>query len=202
MVNVHQMIITAIIMYKGVISQEYRIAFLEEMPKNCICAEIGAARGNWSKKIVDITKPKELWLLDKWIYEGLYPPDYRIEFLENYFELRKKTKVVVLKGWFDDVHERMPKDYFDWIYLDLDHGYKTTAYQLRVCFDLIKQNGFLTGDDYGFLKDMPYHKGLVKAVDEFIDEYSDRIEVLYLNKNEPNNSLQYKIRRKCYASNI
>jgi hypothetical protein len=180
----------------------YRIDFLKELPKNSICAEIGAARGNWSKKIVEITEPKELWLIDKWIYEGLYPPDYRIDFLKNFFELRKQTKIKVVKGYFEEIHDRLPKNYFDWVYLDLDHGYETTAKQLRICFDLIKENGLLTGDDYGQIENFPYHKGLVKAVNEFIDEYSDKIEVEYLNKKEPENSLQYKIRRICYASNF
>jgi hypothetical protein len=206
--NVHQMIITIIIiiMYKGVISQGYRIDFLYELPKNAVCAELGVARGDWSRSIVEITKPRELWLVDKFVWDFYHKP-----FIDNYFFIRKNTKVKVIKGIFEEVE--MPIEYFDWVYLDLNHLYEPTKIQLRKCFDLLKPNGILTGDDYGVFSnppfsewfpygdkkfkttDFPIHEGLTKAVDEFIDEYSDKIHVEYLNKNELKNSKQYKIRK-------
>lgn len=191
-------------MYKGVISQGYRIDILYEMPKNAICAELGVARGDWSKSIVEITKPNELWLVDKFVWDFYYKP-----FIDNYFFIRKKTEVKVIKGIFEELE--IPKNYFDWIYLDLNHLYEPTKIQLRKCFEILKPNGILIGDDYGvfsippFPKWFPYsdekfqtihfpsHEGLTKAVDEFVEEYSDRIYVEYLNKNELKNSKQYKI---------
>ena len=90
--------------------QFYRINVLYEIPKGGVCAEFGVHRGNWSKKIVEITKPKELWLIDHWECED--PRDDRFEkFLKQSIRMSKETKVIVKKGFFHNID--LPKNYFN-----------------------------------------------------------------------------------------
>lgn len=95
--------------------QKYRIDFLKELPKNSIGAEIGVHKGEWAKKIINITKPKELWLIDHW-YSIDSNDDRAYVFIRNYFDLRKirkHTKVIVKKGFLEDIE--IPNNYFDWV---------------------------------------------------------------------------------------
>lgn len=184
--------------------QEYRIDILYEMPKNAVCAELGVAHGDWAKTIVEITEPKEFWLVDVFKYQSIK------RFVRNYFAIRPNVPCLkVLKGNFNFLE--LPKNYFDWLYFDLDHRYEQTLMYLKKSFELLKIGGIMIGDDYGefhsppfpetfpygdeeFLTvDFPTYKGVKKAVDEFVE--NDRVEVEYLNKNELRNSLQFKLKR-------
>lgn len=46
-----------------------RARMLAEMPKGGIAAEIGVWEGNFSEKILEIADPKELHLIDPWLYQ-------------------------------------------------------------------------------------------------------------------------------------
>lgn len=178
--------------------QNYRIDFLKDLPKNCICAEIGVHKGEWSKKIIEITKPKELWLIDHWLCSDPNDSRFRV-FLNNVFDFYKDTKLIIKKGFLEDLE--IPYDYFDWVYLDTEHSYENTIKELPICFNMLKNGGLLTGDDYGkFPTASEYEKkvwkGLTKGVDDFVKSYSDSIQIDYLNKKEINNSKQFKIIKK------
>ncbi|MBT6097750.1 MAG: hypothetical protein HN582_13185 [Marinovum sp.] len=43
-----------------------RLRMLAQMPKNGRCAEIGVWNGGFSGAILDVTRPKELTLIDPW----------------------------------------------------------------------------------------------------------------------------------------
>ena len=173
--------------YHEFLAQEYRIGILDEIPKNSIGIEIGIYQGNWSKKIIETSNPKEFWLIDNWFCQSRAMLEFlkkRKYFLEN--------NCVLKEGNFEILYEmgEIPNQYFDWIYLDAEHSYEKTSIFLPMCFNMLKQGGVLIGDDYSNT-----FKGLTKAVDEFIIENRHTIHVHYLNKNVPYNNYQYKIRK-------
>ena len=68
------------------------------LPKNSICAEIGVQDGINVERILNISKPKKLYLIDLWNYDNLRNvPDEKREILSHaseisYQEVKKKFK--------------------------------------------------------------------------------------------------------------
>lgn len=159
-----------------------RFFLLQVMPKNSICAEIGVHRGNFSKSIVKIVKPKKLYLIDPWKWH-----ENQIEMDKNYNKTLKRLKaeikigqVILKKESSLDVLNEFKDNFFDWIYIDGDHRYEFMKKDLEISWSKVKKNGFITGDDYDH-KGVPLKREVAKAVDEFIKK--DNVKVILL-KNE------------------
>ncbi len=163
-----------------------RVFLLQTMPKNSICAEIGVNRGNFSKLILKIVKPKKLYLIDSWThFSGVKQNEAKSD--ENYNKTLKRVKneiesgqVILKKGSSLDVLTEFEDNFFDWIYVDGDHRYEFVKKDLELSYSKVKKNGFITGDDYNNQWG-PMKKQVAKAVDEFINK--DIVEVVQL-KNE------------------
>jgi len=163
-----------------------RVFLLQTMPKNSICAEIGVNRGNFSKLILKIVKPKKLYLIDPWThFSGEKQNEAKMD--ENYNKTLKRVKneiesgqVIIKKESSLDVLSKFEDNSFDWIYVDGDHRYEFVKKDLELSYSKVKKNGFITGDDYNH-KWGPRKKQVAKAVDEFINK--DIVEVIQL-KNE------------------
>ena len=148
-----------------------RLFLLQTMPKNSICAEIGVNRGNFSKIILKIVKPKKLYLIDPWKSD-----ENQIKMDENYNKTLKRVKneiesgqVILKKGSSLDVLSKFEDNFFDWIYVDGDHRYEFVKKDLDLCYSKIKKNGFITGDDYNHQWGLKKRQ-VAKAVDEFINK--------------------------------
>ena len=48
---------------------------LDKMPTDAVCAEIGVWQGNFSHWILEITRPRQLHLVDPWVFSP--DPRYR-----------------------------------------------------------------------------------------------------------------------------
>jgi len=163
-----------------------RVFLLQTMPKNSVCAEIGVNRGNFSKLILKIVKPKKLYLIDPWThFSGVKQNEAKSD--ENYNKTLKRVKneiesgqVILKKGSSLDVLTEFEDNFFDWIYVDGDHRYEFVKKDLELSYSKVKKNGFITGDDYNNQWG-PMKKQVAKAVDEFINK--DIVEVVQL-KNE------------------
>jgi len=163
-----------------------RVFLLQTMPKNSVCAEIGVNRGNFSKLILKIVKPKKLYLIDPWThFSGVKQNEAKSD--ENYNKTLKRVKneiesgqVILKKGSSLDVLTEFEDNFFDWIYVDGDHRYEFVKKDLELSYSKVKKNGFITGDDYNNQWG-PKKKQVAKAVDEFINK--DIVEVVQL-KNE------------------
>ena len=159
-----------------------RLFLLKAAPKNSICAEIGVNRGNFSKSILKIVKPKKLYLIDPWKStnnQDLMNKNYKITMKRLEDEV-KAGQVIIKKGSSLDVLNEFEDGFFDWIYVDGDHRYEFVKKDLKLSYSKVKKNGLITGDDYnhkvGTLK-----KEVAKAVDDFIKE--SNVKVIQL-KNE------------------
>jgi len=164
-----------------------RIFLLQKMPKNSICAEIGVNRGNFSKLILKIVKPKKLYLIDPWKHFSGKKPENEATMDENFNKTLKRVKneiesgqVIIKKKSSLDVLSKFENNFFDWIYVDGDHRYEFVKKDLELCYSKIKKNGFIAGDDYNHQWG-PKKIQVAKAVDEFINK--DIVEVIQL-KNE------------------
>jgi hypothetical protein len=148
-----------------------RETLLLSLESNGVCAEIGAAFGDYTASILDLNKPKELHLIDAWDSEryraGLEQirDKFKPEIMEGRLHIHQdySTQQLML---FDD-------GFFDWVYIDTDHSYQTTWDELLLCNKKVKKNGFIAGHDFctgNVVTPVPY--GVIQAVTKFCVDYN------------------------------
>jgi hypothetical protein len=140
---------------------ESRDKMLEYMPKNAVCVEVGIYRCEFSKKILEITQPKKLYLFDiadRFI--RIANENFKTEIAQNKVEVRKGDSTQVLLS--------MPDGFFDWIYIDGLHTYEKVKEDLEAARLKIKRGGIIALNDYIFFGPSDFTKiGVIEAVNEF-----------------------------------
>jgi len=155
-----------------------REQLLQILPKNAVVAEIGVNEGGFSEKILRLCKPQKLILIDVWAskryHEGLF--DKVSKRFEK--ELSVKTVEIIRDLSFGGI-QSVPDNYFDWVYLDTDHSYKTTSKELELLRTKMKPDGIIAGHDYILGNwDDGVRYGVIEAVHEFCVKYN--WEMIYL----------------------
>ncbi|NJO18194.1 MAG: class I SAM-dependent methyltransferase [Thioploca sp.] len=151
-----------------------RIFLLKEMPRNSICAEIGTYDGNFARKILYFTNPKQLHLIDPWVDSWHDGSPHQDEMNNRYQNVLKRFnreinlgQVIINRGYSHEVCNNFEDNYFDWIYIDGNHQYEFVKKDLELYYPKVKVGGFITGDDY-YGKGNWWQDDVKKAVDEFI----------------------------------
>ena len=133
--------------------------YSEILPKNSICAEIGVYLGENAERILNISKPKKLYLIDIWSQSR-----------ERYQEVKEKFKYSenVKIMWMSSVEasKQFEDSYFDWVYIDASHGYELAKEDIESWWPKVKTGGHLCGHDY--YNDASSGVDVETAVDEFI----------------------------------
>lgn len=157
-----------------------REELLKKLPKDSVIAELGVDNGEFSEKILSICTPRKFHLVDFW-GSTRYNQNKRSN-VENKFatEIAENTIEINL-GLSTDVVEIFPEHYFDWIYIDTDHTYKTTIAELEAYRGKMKEGGIIAGHDYilGNWNGMVRY-GVIEAVYEFCVRHN--WEILYLTQ--------------------
>lgn len=143
-----------------------RFEMLDLMPKNATVAEIGVADGDFSAEILKRCNPKTLFLIDLWSSDR-----YRDgkDVVKNRFRTHIGSGQVVLRpGYSTEVLQDFNQEAFDWVYIDTDHTYSTTAQELLLAERVVKNGGKILGHDFCTAsagRGVVY--GVVQAVNEF-----------------------------------
>ena len=160
--------------------QGNRRKLLGDMPKNGRCAEIGVWNGDFSTEILEFAKPKELTLIDPWglLAEGPSTDwnhrkhgssdamDTMFQHVSKKFE--GEDRVNICKGFSEDILNRYPDDYFDWVYIDGNHQYDFVKADVELCFRKVRHGGVIAGDD--FLWEREGRKHVREAVIDVLKE--------------------------------
>lgn len=150
---------------------ENRDVMLEHLPKNAICAEIGIWRCDYSRKIMAVTQPARLHLVD--IDPESMEHAHRI-FASEISDGTVSTHLGDSAEWIAST----PDAYFDWIYIDGDHSYEAVKRDLASAFPKLKREGLLVMNDYVYFEPSGFTKyGVMEAVNEFCIEHD--FELLY-----------------------
>ena len=161
-----------------------RAYIIEQLKKNSVIVEVGVWRGEFSKKIYNISNPKMLVLVDSWTYDeqvrGCAPQVNGKEPLsQKYFDdakeetfnkFRNKNNVVILSEDSQNSSSNYKDNYFDYIYLDAEHTYQAVSNDLDMWFSKLKKNGVLFGDDY-YWREEDGTLSLHKAYQDFIAKH-------------------------------
>lgn len=147
----------------------HRNALLDLLPKDGLVAEIGVAFGRFSAEILKRTRPRELHLIDAW--EGDRYGAGLAEIEARFRNDISDGRVRIHRGNSVDVLRALPPDSFDWVYIDTNHKFETTAEELRLCESLVRDGGQIAGHDFctgNVIDAIPY--GVVEAVTAFCKE--------------------------------
>ncbi|MEJ2095876.1 MAG: class I SAM-dependent methyltransferase [Deltaproteobacteria bacterium] len=150
---------------------------LDMMPKHSICAEIGVSQGLFSEEIMDAVQPKKLHLIDPWAGEPHI--HYYESVCKKFKDAIELGRVEIHKDKSQFVYDQFPDQYFDWIYVDGSHNYKSVKRDLDLFYPKVKLFGFITGDDYRLVAK---RKGLRDAVAEIHEKYHMRLILIKNNQ--------------------
>ena len=168
-----------------------RLELIKIMPKNGIVAELGVDRGNFSEIILKNNKPRELHLIDIWDSYNYNTKKYNLV-LNKFNSAIKQNEIFINKKLSTKAANDYQDDFFDWIYIDTDHSYKTTLEELYAWQSKIKKDGYILGHDYIAGSLIEGHKyGVMEAVTEFCLNEKFKLAFLTLDYVE-NNSFAIK----------
>ena len=167
------------------ITKDKRAHILKKITQNSIIAEIGVWRGDFSKEIYNICKPKELVLVDPWNFDnkirGCAPQiDGKEPLRQKYFDEAKFSTLEKFKNFNNvkiiikysaEASKLFPDNYFDYIYIDGEHSYEAVSKDLINWYPKLKKNGILYGDDY-YWREEDNTFSLHKAYQDFINKYN------------------------------
>ena len=74
------------------------------------------------------------------------------------------------KDFSYNVVPNLPDNYFDFIYIDGEHGYEAVKKDLTMCLPKLKNGGMVAGHDYSYK-----WKGVWQACDDIFDKQPDRV---------------------------
>ena len=95
---------------------------------------------------------------DSSYYQNLY------EEVKNKFS--NNSKVRIIRDYSVNAAKMFDNEYFDFVYLDGDHGYEAVLKDLETWYPKLKKFGVMCGDDYGNM-----HLPVIEAVSEFVYEH-------------------------------
>jgi hypothetical protein len=157
-----------------------RTALLRRMPKHAVCAEIGVWKGGFSERILAMTEPKELNLIDPWAFQSEFPDRMfggkvaksSDDMDRIYEDVRQRLgglpNVRLHRGFSADVLKQFEDGYFDWIYIDGNHYYHFVRKDLELACQKVKSGGYITGDDYTWGEEEAFP--VKRAVQDFVKE--------------------------------
>lgn len=158
-----------------------RNRLLERLPSHAVCAEIGVWTGDFSERILKITQPRELHLIDSWAFQPIYPhrwygggaakgqADMDAVHQSVVQRFQGHENVVVHRLTSLAAADRFADETFDWVYIDANHSYDAVKQDLAAWLPKLKPNGQLTGDDVNW----PGEDGsrpVQRALQDFLNE--------------------------------
>ncbi|WP_102226574.1 class I SAM-dependent methyltransferase [Acidimangrovimonas sediminis] len=157
-----------------------RLRMLAQMPRGGRCAEIGVWNGAFSDYILEVTRPRELILIDPWDLLSDRPDgeqthkkhsdDAFMGSMRDHVAAKfaERPEVKLHQGFSAEVLEGLPDDHLDWIYIDGNHLYDFVKQDLAVAARKVRQGGVIAGDDLFWKRDGRMH--VREAVMEFLEE--------------------------------
>jgi predicted O-methyltransferase YrrM len=154
-----------------------RLHLADLLPNGAIVAELGVFRGDFSAEILARSSPRTLHLVDMW---GGAAGAANLAHVTDRFRAQADAgQVVITQAKSVDALAAFPDGHCDWLYIDTDHTYATTALELELARRKIKPGGIIAGHDYVLGSwETGVRYGVIEAVHEFC--HRERFELVYL----------------------
>lgn len=163
---------------------------LDYLPKNSKGLEIGVWMGEFSETIHNKLTPTALYLCDPWEYIDEYPDRWyggshakSQNDMDNIYnnvvdKFKNSPEVTIIKDYSNNLYNYIDRDSLDWTYIDGNHSYEYVLKDLEISYDLIKNEGYITGDDFDDRND------IYKAVYDFCTKYQQFIIGALIEKRQ------------------
>lgn len=176
-----------------------REAMLATFPKFGTAAEVGVAKGDFSTKILEISEPERLYLIDYW-KEGRHahgrapfaghnpkaPNESEYDVVKRKFaEDISADRVHLIRDWSWDGLASLPDNSLDWVYIDAGHDYDSVAKDLAAVVPKLKEDGILAGHDFVRWGRFGYRCGVIEAVTEFCIKHKFKMVGLTFERQYP-----------------
>lgn len=129
-----------------------RLALLDAMPKNSVCAEIGVQTARYSLEIKRRTQPQCLYLVDPWAPEpsamGLPQPIGNALYNGIVQHFKNDNSVKICRQTSDTFFAQHPHPFLDWLYVDGDHSYPASLADFQHATTALKSGGILCSHDF------------------------------------------------------
>jgi len=153
-----------------------RKSLMASLPKGGVGAEIGVAQGSFSLVLLDVCKPKHLYLIDPWEEQSdeVYSRDDPANFPQathdgNFRNVQSKfgsdPRVTILRAYSVEAADTFEDEYFDWVYIDANH--LQAGKDAALWWPKVKSGGWLMGHDCTFITDFITVK---PDIDRFVAE--------------------------------
>jgi predicted O-methyltransferase YrrM len=133
-------------------------------------------------KTYGLHKDSKLYCVDPWEDYSDYPEYKNLQstiygtFLKNIEHSENKDKIIVNRGYSNDVITKYEDEFFDIIYIDGNHEPEYVLEDAVLSFRKLKKGGIMIFDDYGWGGPDMTKRG----IDGFLSGYHKRIENLGL----------------------
>lgn len=145
-----------------------KIDLYKLFPKGGIGAELGTCQGDNAVSLYNITKPKELYLVDIWERNDLtykcHPPELVYDDWRQMVRNKLPHQDVYLVKqdsvkWLDSI----PDDFLDWVYIDSLHQYHHVNQEYSKAIKKVKRGGIISGHDF-YCHPRAWKTGVIRAV--------------------------------------
>jgi len=134
-----------------------RQKILDMLPKGGVGAEIGVWEGGFSERLLAVTRPTALHLIDPWEYQ----PDYtntafgksrNAQRMGDKYQLvqdkyRDDSRVVLHRSYSHDALAGFEDNSLDWVYIDGNHNFDVVSGDLALSRAKVRSGGVIAGDD-------------------------------------------------------
>ena len=169
---------------------DYRGDLLARVPRGGVCAEIGVWQGEFSSRILELTAPSKLHLIDPWAFQPEFSArgyggrvaksQAEMDRLYERVRARFATRANVAIHRDTSTHGlgEFRDGFFDWVYIDGNHYYDYVREDLHLALQKVRPGGLITGDDYdwGALEGFPVRQ----AVHDFLRDHAIGNEIQIL----------------------
>lgn len=140
--------------------EEVRGRLLESLPKGGVVAEIGVWEGKFSERILELCQPRELHLIDPW----MYMPEFgntgfgrkknehlmEVKYQDVVAKFAGDTRVKIHRATSEAALGAMEDGSLDWVYIDGNHNEPFIGNDLALALRKVKAKGIIAGDDYNW----------------------------------------------------
>jgi hypothetical protein len=153
------------------VKREDLALILNERRLDGYAAEVGVSHGDFSQEIMSRWNGEKYFMIDAWKrfpgYNDLC--DRTDEVMEGIYKgvvskFGLNNKAIVLRGFSAEVGRMFQDEFFDFVYIDADHTYKSVKEDIATWFPKVKAGGIMSGHDY------KEGMGVIQAVTELVQE--------------------------------
>lgn len=170
-----------------------RTEMLRRMPQGGVACEVGVAEGEFSRQILDLTRPSRLHLIDLWSSDLERYAESMQPALDRVRPELDSGLVQVHRGYSWDMLATLADRSLDWVYIDAAHDYEYVRKDIAAAVPKMKPDGLICGHDYTRWSMNGLNRwGVVEAVNELC--LNDDWEFVWLT-HEPHRHASFAIRK-------